>query len=110
MTTARLEFADVRFAYRPDTPVLRGMSFVAQPGKLTALVGPSGGGKSTVLDLILRFYAVDSGAILIDSQDIAAVSRDSLRQQIAYVGQIVQLFRGTIRENIGLGRRRRERG
>ena len=104
LATARLEFADVRFAYRADTPVLRGMSFVAQPGKLTALVGPSGGGKSTVLDLILRFYAVDSGAILIDNQNIAAVSRDSLRQQIAYVGQIVQLFRGTIRENIGLGR------
>ena len=104
LATARLEFADVRFAYRPDTPVLRGMSFVAQPGKLTALVGPSGGGKSTVLDLILRFYKVDSGAILIDNQNIATVSRGSLRQQIAYVGQIVQLFRGTIRENIGLGR------
>ena len=104
LSTARLEFADVRFAYRPGTPVLRGMSFIAQPGKLTALVGPSGGGKSTVLDLILRFYSVDSGRILIDGQDIATVSRDSLRGQIAYVGQIVQLFRGTIRENIGLGR------
>jgi ATP-binding cassette, subfamily B, bacterial MsbA len=104
LSTARLQFADVRFAYRPGTPVLRGMSFMAQPGKLTALVGPSGGGKSTVLDLILRFYSVDSGRILIDGQDIATVSRDSLRGQIAYVGQIVQLFRGTIRENIGLGR------
>jgi ATP-binding cassette subfamily B protein len=104
LSTARLEFADVRFAYRPGTPVLRGMSFIAQPGKLTALVGPSGGGKSTVLDLILRFYSVDSGRILIDGQDVATVSRDSLRGQIAYVGQIVQLFRGTIRENIGLGR------
>jgi len=101
---ARLEFANVRFGYRPGTPALRGMSFVAQPGKVTALVGPSGGGKSTMLNLILRLYDADSGRILIDGQDIAAVSRRSLRQQIAYVGQIVQLFRGTIRDNIGLGR------
>jgi ATP-binding cassette, subfamily B, bacterial MsbA len=94
----------VHFAYQAGTPVLRGMSFVAQPGKLTALVGPSGGGKSTVLDLILRFYTVNSGRILIDEQDIATVSRGSLRQQIAYVGQVVQLFRGSIRDNIALGR------
>ncbi len=104
LSAARLEFADVRFGYRPGEPVLRGMSFVAQPGRLTALVGPSGGGKTTVLDLILRFYEIDSGRILIDNQDIAGVSRQSLRRQIAYVGQIVQLFRGTIRENIALGR------
>ena len=104
LTAARLEFANVRFAYRPDTPVLRGVSFVAQPGKLTALVGPSGGGKSTMFDLILRFYTVDSGHIVIDGQDIAGVSRSSLRRQIAYVGQIVHLFRGTIRDNIALGK------
>jgi subfamily B ATP-binding cassette protein MsbA len=104
LATARIEFADVRFAYRADTPVLRGMSFVAQPGKVTALVGPSGGGKSTVLNLLLRFYDVDSGRVLIDGQNIAAVSRRSLREQIAYVGQIVHLFRGTIRENIALGK------
>jgi ATP-binding cassette, subfamily B, bacterial MsbA len=104
LTAGRLEFADVRFAYRPGVPVLRGMSFLAQPGRLTALVGPSGGGKSTVLDLILRFCQIEAGRILIDSQDIATVSRQSLRRQIAYVGQIVQLFRGTVRENIGLGR------
>ena len=104
LTTARLEFADVHFAYHAGTPVLRGMSFVAQPGKLTALVGPSGGGKSTVLSLILRFYDADAGRILIDGQDIATVSRRSLREETAYVGQIVHLFRGTIRENIALGR------
>ena len=104
LTTARVEFADVHFAYRADTPVLRGMNFVAQPGKVTALVGPSGGGKSTVLNLLLRFYGVGSGAVLIDGQNIAAVSRGSLRQQIAHVGQIVHLFRGTIRENIALGK------
>jgi len=104
LSAGRLEFADVRFAYRAGVPVLRGMNFLAQPGKLTALVGPSGGGKSTVLDLILRFYTADSGRILIDDQDIASVSRASLRGQIAYVGQVVQLFRGTIRENIALGR------
>jgi len=104
VTAARLEFADVRFAYDPGAPVLHAMSFLAQPGKVTALVGPSGGGKSTVLSLILRFYEFDAGRILIDGQDIAEVSRGSLRRQIAYVGQIVQLFRGTIRDNIALGR------
>jgi ATP-binding cassette, subfamily B, bacterial MsbA len=106
LSDARLEFADVRFAYRADDPVLRGMSFVAQPGKVTALVGPSGGGKTTVLNLIMRFYDADSGQARIDDQDISKVSRNSLRQQIAYVGQIVQLFRGTVRDNIALGRLR----
>ena len=104
LAAGRLEFVAVNFAYRPGAPVLRNMSFLAQPGRLTALVGPSGAGKSTVLDLILRFYEIDGGRIIIDGQNIDAVSRGSLRQQIAYVGQIVQLFRGTIRENIALGR------
>jgi len=104
LTTARVEFDAVHFAYRADTPVLHGMNFVAQPGKVTALVGPSGGGKSTVLNLLLRFHDVDTGHILIDGQNIAAVSRRSLRQQMAHVGQIVHLFRGTIRENIALGK------
>jgi ATP-binding cassette, subfamily B, bacterial MsbA len=101
---ARLEFDDVHFGYRPDEAVLRGMSFVAEPGKLTALVGPSGGGKSTAFNLILRFYDPDRGTIVIDGTDITQVSRQSLRQQIAYVGQDVFLFRDTIRENIAFGK------
>jgi ATP-binding cassette subfamily B protein len=101
---ARVEFDDVRFAYHPGTPVLRGMSFVAEPGKLTALVGPSGGGKSTVLNLLLRFYDADGGSVVIDGQNIAQVTRNSLRGEIAYVGQITDLFRGTIRDNIVLGK------
>jgi ATP-binding cassette, subfamily B, bacterial MsbA len=104
LSTARIEFDDVRFSYRADTPVLHGMSFIAQPGKVTALVGPSGGGKSTVFNLLLRFYEADAGRILIDGQNVAAVSRRSLRGEIAFVGQIVHLFRGTIRENIALGK------
>jgi ATP-binding cassette, subfamily B, bacterial MsbA len=104
LSAARLAFDDVRFSYRAGTPVLRGMSFVAERDKVTALVGASGGGKSTVLNLILRFYDVDSGRILIDGQNIADVSRRSLRDQIAYVGQIVHLFRGTIRDNIAFGK------
>ncbi|MBI1204533.1 MAG: ATP-binding cassette domain-containing protein [Rhodopseudomonas sp.] len=100
----RLEFKDVHFAYRDEERVLRGMSFVAEPGKLTALVGPSGGGKSTVFNLLLRFYDGEQGSILVDGQDIRQVSRRSLRQHIAYVGQDVFLFRDTIRENIAFGR------
>jgi ATP-binding cassette, subfamily B, bacterial MsbA len=106
LSQSRVEFDHVNFAYRADAPVLQGINLVAQPGQVTALVGPSGGGKSTVLNLLLRFYDVGSGQILIDDQNIATVSRGSLRHQIAYVGQIVHLFRGTIRENIALGKLR----
>ncbi len=104
LTTARVEFSDVRFVYRSGEPVLRGMSFVAEPGNVTALVGPSGGGKSTVLNLLLRFYEAGSGSITIDGQNIADVSRRSLRRQIGYVGQTVHLFRGTVRDNIRYGK------
>jgi subfamily B ATP-binding cassette protein MsbA len=104
LAAARIAFEDVRFSYRAGTPVLRDMSFVAQSGKLTALVGPSGGGKSTVFNLLLRFYDADSGHVLIDGQDVTGVSRRSLRNGIAYVGQITHLFRGSIRDNIALGK------
>jgi ATP-binding cassette subfamily B protein len=100
----RVEFANVNFAYRPGEPVLRDISFVAEPGKATALVGQSGGGKSTILNLILRLYETSSGAITIDGQNIANVSRKSLRQGIGYVGQDVFLFRGSVRENIAFGK------
>ena len=101
---AAIEYRDIHFAYRAGEPVLRGLSLTAEPGKVTALVGPSGGGKSTVLNLLLRFYESDRGAITIDGQDIKVVSRRSLRQAIGYVGQHVFLFRGTIRDNIAFGR------
>jgi ATP-binding cassette, subfamily B, bacterial MsbA len=104
LTEARIELRHVSFAYRPNEPVLNRMSFIAEPGKVTALVGPSGGGKSTVLALLLRFYEVTGGDILIDGQAISGVSRNSLRHQTAYVGQDVYLFRDTIRENIAFGK------
>jgi ATP-binding cassette subfamily B protein len=104
LTDSRVELREVSFAYRPNEPVLNRMSFIAEPGKVTALVGPSGGGKSTVLALLLRFYEVGGGDILIDGQSIVAVSRQSLRQQTAYVGQDVYLFRDTIRANIAFGK------
>jgi len=104
LTQAQIEFRDVTFAYRQDQPVLKQMNFIAEPGKVTALVGPSGGGKSTILSLLLRFYEADEGAVLIDEQVISDYSRSSLRQQTAYVGQDVYLFRGTVRENIAFGK------
>ena len=104
LTEAKVEFRDVTFAYRGNETVLNRMSFVAEPGKMTALVGPSGGGKSTVLALLLRLYEAKFGAIVIDGQIISDVSRRSLRQQTAYVGQDVYLFRDTIRENIAFGK------
>ena len=104
LTEARVEFRDVRFTYRPGDPVLNGMSFVAEPGRVTALVGMSGGGKSTVFNLLLRFYEVSGGAVLIDGQDIRTRARESLRRQIGYVGQEIFLFRASVRDNIAFGK------
>jgi subfamily B ATP-binding cassette protein MsbA len=101
---ARVEFSGVGFAYRPGDPVIHDLSFVAEPAQVTALVGHSGGGKSTILNLIPRFYEISSGVIAIDGQDVAKVSRRSLRAQIAHVGQDVFLFHGTVRDNIAFGR------
>ena len=104
VTRGRVEFRDVAFRYRPTEPVLRGVSFVAEPGQTTALVGASGAGKSTIMNLVARFWDPQTGKILIDDQDISQFSRRSLRDSIAYVSQDVFLFSGTIRQNIEMGR------
>ncbi|NKM44877.1 ATP-binding cassette domain-containing protein [Rhizobium leguminosarum bv. viciae] len=103
VTQARIEFRNVSFAYGNES-VLSGVSFTAEGGATTALVGPSGAGKSTVISLIPRFYDPREGEILIDGQDIAHITKKSLRQQLAYVSQQPYLFEGTIRDNIRYGR------
>ena len=100
----RVRLEDVRFSYRPGHEVIRGLDIVAEPDQTTALVGPSGGGKSTVLGLIQRFHAPESGRVWIDGQDAGEVDLASLRDRIAFVSQDVFLFRGAIRDNIALGR------
>ena len=100
----RISFEGVSFAYHPGTPVVAGLDLVAEPNATTALVGPSGGGKSTILSLIQRFYDPEDGTIRIDGVDIGSVDIRSLRDTIAFVSQDVFLFRGTIRDNIALGR------
>ena len=100
----RIVFDDVHFSYRPGELVLDGLNFVGEPNATTALVGPSGSGKSTIVSMIQRFYRPESGVVRIDGQDIGGVDLASLREKIAFVSQDVFLFRGTIRENIALGR------
>jgi subfamily B ATP-binding cassette protein MsbA len=97
-------FDNVVFGYHGDSPVLRDLSFVAAGGKMTALVGPSGGGKSTIISLVQRFFDVDNGAITVDGQDVRDVTFASLRGAMAFVSQDVFLFQGTVRENIAVGR------
>lgn len=100
----RVEFAGVSFAYREDEDVLNGLDLVAEAGRTTALVGPSGGGKSTVFALLLRFWDPRAGRITVDGTPVDRVSRRSLRSKIGIVSQDVFLFRGTVGENIALGR------
>lgn len=99
-----LDFSNVTFGYTPERFVLKNVSFSVPPGKTVALVGPSGAGKSTVVRLLFRFYDVDSGAIVIDGQNIKTVTQDSLRQAIGVVPQDTVLFNNTIKYNIGYGR------
>lgn len=99
-----IRFDRVTFGYVPDLPVLRDLSFTAAGGRTTAIVGASGAGKSTIVALLQRFYDVTGGRIEIDGQDIAGVTKDSLRRSIAYVSQHPYLFEGSIRDNIRYGR------
>ncbi len=103
VTEAKIELRNVSFAYGNES-VLDKVTLTAEGGKTTALVGPSGAGKSTVISLIPRFYDPQEGQILIDGQDIAHVTKQSLRRQLAYVSQQPYLFEGTIRDNIRYGR------
>jgi ATP-binding cassette subfamily B protein len=101
---AEIEFDNLSFGYGETSPVLHNVSFVAEAGKTTALVGPSGAGKTTIVSLLPRFYDPTGGRILIDGQDIAHVTKNSLRHAIAYVSQNPYLFEGSIRDNIRYGR------
>jgi subfamily B ATP-binding cassette protein MsbA len=99
----KLSFKNVSFAYNADTPVLKNISFEITKGRTIALVGPSGGGKSTIADLIPRFYDPTNGQILLDGVDIKTISQESLRKQMGVVTQEAILFNDTIFNNIAFG-------
>ncbi|MEH6956546.1 ABC transporter ATP-binding protein, partial [Neobacillus drentensis] len=96
-------FENVSFGYRPDVPILKNVSFEADIGSSTALVGPTGAGKTTIVNLLTRFYDVTGGRILLDGHDIREYTRDSLRKCFGFVLQDTYLFSGTIKENIKYG-------
>lgn len=97
-------FEDVTFAYREDVPVLKTVSLQARPGETIALIGPTGAGKTTIVNLLTRFYDVAEGCIRVDGQDIRSIAKDDLRSQLGIVLQDTFLFSGTVRENIRYGR------
>ena len=100
----RVEFDHVSFRYKPDEPLIDDLSLIAEPGHTIAIVGPTGAGKTTLVNLIMRFYELDSGRITIDGVDITAMRRDQLRSEIGMVLQDTWLFSGTIWENLAYGR------
>jgi ATP-binding cassette subfamily B multidrug efflux pump len=102
--TGRVEFRDVSFSYEPGVTVLDRVSFKAEPGDTIALVGPTGAGKTTIVNLLSRFYNVEDGAVFIDGTDISRVTLKSLRRQMGVMMQDTFLFSGTIMENIRYGR------
>jgi ATP-binding cassette subfamily B protein len=99
----RVEFETVSFRYLPDQPLIQDLSLVAEPGHMIAIVGPTGAGKTTLVNLIMRFYELDAGRITLDGVDITTMRRDDLRSQIGMVLQDTWLFGGTIRDNIAYG-------
>jgi len=105
-----ITFDNVSFAYEPSAPVLKDISFTATPGQMIALVGPTGVGKTTAIQLVARFYEPNEGRVLIDGHDLKGVSLDSIRAQIALVLQDTFLFTGTVAENIGYARPDATRG
>ncbi|MFI7425716.1 ABC transporter ATP-binding protein [Micromonospora sp. NPDC049836] len=100
----RVEFEHVSFRYAPDTPLIDDLSLVAEPGHTVAIVGPTGAGKTTLVNLVMRFYELDAGRITLDGVDITTLRRDELRGRIGMVLQDTWLFGGTIRDNIAYGR------
>jgi len=100
----RVEFEGVSFRYDPDTPLITDLSVVADPGHTVAIVGPTGAGKTTLVNLVMRFYDLDSGRITLDGVDVSQMRRADLRGQIGMVLQDTWLFEGTIRDNIAYGR------
>jgi ATP-binding cassette subfamily B multidrug efflux pump len=99
----RIEFAGVKFSYDPNKPLIDDLSLVAEPGATVAIVGPTGAGKTTLVNLVMRFYELDGGLITLDGNDISQMRRHDLRENIGMVLQDTWLFEGTIRENIAFG-------
>ena len=102
-TGGRVAFQDVSFSYSPDTRLIEDLSLVAEPGHSVAIVGPTGAGKTTLVNLVMRFYEIGAGRITLDGVDISTMTRDELRGQIGMVLQDTWLFEGTIRDNIAYG-------
>lgn len=98
-----VQFEHVRFGYDPEKPVIHDLSIDVQPGQMVAIVGPTGAGKTTLVNLLMRFYEIDAGAILLDGHDIRTIKRDELRSHMGMVLQDTWLFNGTIRANIAYG-------